>query len=174
MSVSVLNGMSRHTKFVILKTSLQKKQTWKKTEGYITRFGKEKKKIYHRKNCLSLITLSNYVTCDQYAGCLWCRTVASLDFYCYSTMCISGDISEVRRKVCSFEPRSKLVNHWFKTSYKPNRTLNSHSYMQYLNCRGRVPPSRVSVPPSRFSVPPSRFRCPPIEIWALDDQMKKT
>ena len=49
---------------------------------------------------------------------------------------------------------------------------------QYLNCRegggGRVPPSRVSVPPSRFSVPPSRFRRPPIEIWALDDQTKKS
>ena len=39
---------------------------------------------------------------------------------------------------------------------------------------GTRPPSRVSVHPSRLSVPPARFRCPPIEIWALDDQRKKT
>ena len=85
-------------------------------------------------------------------------------------MCICGDISEVRRKVCSFEPRSKLVNHWFKTSYKPNRTLNSHSYMQYLNCRWDASPHRELASPHQdlasphrdLGVPPSRF-----ERWVI-------
>ena len=36
------------------------------------------------------LTLSSYVTCDQYAGCLQCRSVAALDFHCYSTMYICG------------------------------------------------------------------------------------
>ena len=49
MSVSALNGISKHTKFVILITLLQIKQTWKKTEGYVTRFGKEKRKFLELK-----------------------------------------------------------------------------------------------------------------------------
>ena len=48
---------------------------------------------------------------------------------------------------------------------------------QYLNCRGTGGdaslPSRVSVPPSRLSVP-HRDLGFPHQIWALDDQRKKT
>ena len=54
------------------------------------------------------------------------------------------------------------------------RFQQHYGFSQYLNCRGDASPSRVSIPLSRLSVPPLRFSCHPIEIWALDDQRKKT
>ena len=130
MSVSALNGISKHTKFVILPTTLQTKQTWKKTEGYSTSQDLERRKK-ENLSWLNFFESNNAVQlCDLRPIC-WFPTVPfgrsvglSLLFY----NAYLWNISEVRRKVCSFEPWLKLINHWFKTFYIPNRTLNAYRH----------------------------------------------